>query len=93
MKQKYVPIEKQSKRKQREFHTAQRNDWGSINPVTQKVPNLKAYNRKKSKQRYEYEPGLDFLFFSKFHTQGFARASSPVMRLLRESNFVKSPLA
>jgi hypothetical protein len=62
MKQAYVPIEKQSKRKKREYHSLQRRDWGSLNPVTRKVPNLKAYNRKKSKHRYEYEPRLDFLF-------------------------------
>jgi hypothetical protein len=64
MKQAYVPIEKQSKRKQREYHSLQRRDWGNLNPVTRKVPNLKAYNRKKSKHRYEYEPCLDFLFAS-----------------------------
>ena len=60
MKQKYVPINKQSKRKQKEYHEARRKDWGNVNPVTRAVPNLKAYNRKKSKQRYEYEPCLDF---------------------------------
>ena len=60
MKQKYVPIEKQSKRKQKEFNSSQRRDWGSINPVTRKVPNLKAYDRKKSKRRYQHEPRLDF---------------------------------
>jgi len=61
MKQKYVPIEKQSKKNQKAFHAAQRKTWGSMCPVTQKVPNLKAYNRKKSKFRYDSEPNLDFL--------------------------------
>jgi len=60
MKQKYVPIEKQSKRRQKEFHAAQRKDWGSISPVTRVVPNKKAYDRKKSKYRYNGEPNLDF---------------------------------
>ena len=57
---KYVPIEKQSKRKQREYYGAQRRDWGGMSPVTQRVPNLKGYDRKKSKRRFEDEPGLDF---------------------------------
>ena len=61
MKHKYVPLDKRSKKEQKEFHAAQRRDWGAISPVTRKVPNLKVYNRKKSKHRHEYEPGLDFL--------------------------------
>ena len=65
MRQKYVPIEKQSKRKQKEFHAAQRRDWGGINPATQKVPNLKAYNRKKSKHGFDHEPCLDFFILAK----------------------------
>ena len=60
MSQKYVPIEKQSKKKQKEFHEKQRRDWGGMNPVTRKVPNLKAYDRTKSKQWEKYEPCLDF---------------------------------
>ena len=61
MKQNYIPLEKQSKRKQKEYHAIQRRDWGSISPVTRKVENAKVYNRKKSKQRWcEYEPCLDF---------------------------------
>jgi len=61
MKQKYVPIGKQSKRKQKEYNAIQRRDWGSLSPVTRVVENGKAYNRKKSKQRWcEYEPCLDF---------------------------------
>jgi len=56
LKPEFIPLEKQSKRKQREFHAARRKDWGAINPVTRKPPNPKAYNRKKSGQRYEHEP-------------------------------------
>jgi hypothetical protein len=67
MKHKYVPLEKRSKREQKEYHAIQRRDWGIINPSTQKAENAKAYNRKKSKQRWcEYEPSLDFLLFCSF---------------------------
>jgi len=62
MKQNYIPLEKQSKRNQRKYHAMQRRDWGNINPATKKVENGKAYNRKKSKQRWcECNPCLDFL--------------------------------
>jgi len=61
MKQNHIPLDKQSKRRKKKYHAAQRRDWGNLNPVTRKPPNPKAYNRKKSKQRYEHEPCLDFL--------------------------------
>jgi len=65
MKQKFIPLEKRTKREQKEYHSNQRRDWGTLNPVTRKVENGKAYSRKKSKQRWhEYEPGLDFSFRS-----------------------------
>jgi len=61
LKKRFIPLEKQSKRKQREYHAIQRRDWGGVNPVTRKPPNPKAYDRKKSGKRYEYEPLTGFL--------------------------------
>ena len=43
----FVPLNKQSKKKQKEFHAAQRRTWGVLNPVSKSVPSGKAYNRKK----------------------------------------------
>ena len=60
MSRKYVPLQKQSKQKQREFHAARRGDWGGINPVTRKPPNPKAYDRKKAGQRLDREPQPGF---------------------------------
>jgi len=63
MTQTNVPLSKLSKKRQKEFYAKQRKDWGCFNPVTRVVPNGKAYNRKKSKQRWnDHEPCLDFLF-------------------------------
>ena len=83
MKQKYVPLDKLSKRKKQEYYAAYRKDWGELNPVTRKTPNPKAYKRKKSGQRYEHEPLSEFylliqslennLFFS--FGFGFSRLS------------------
>ena len=57
MTQKYVPLAKQSKRKQKEHNKLQRQTWGETNPVTKQMPNAKAYNRKKSKHAYrDHEP-------------------------------------
>ena len=60
MKQKYVPLEKRSKRKQKEFHDMQRRSWGELNPITRKTANQKVYNRKKSERWHEYEPSVGF---------------------------------
>lgn len=60
MKQKFIPLEKRSKREQREYHAEQRGNWGGLNPTTRKPPNPKAYKRKKSERRWEHEPQLGF---------------------------------
>ena len=57
---KYVPLNKQSKKKQKEHHAAMRDSWGNTNPITKKIPNAKVYCRKKSKQSSYNEPSLDF---------------------------------
>ena len=45
---KYVPYEKLSKKEKRKLDSALRGTWGSLNPVTRKSPNPRAYNRKKA---------------------------------------------
>ena len=59
-RQKFIPLGKQSKKAQQEYHAARRKDWGSLNPVTRKPPDPKAYNRKKSGPRFEHEPWPGF---------------------------------
>ena len=68
---KYVSLDKRSKKAQREYHAKQRRTWGELNPVTRSVPSGKTYNRKKEKQRIgeEFRNGFDAdLFFRKFLT-------------------------
>lgn len=45
-----VPLRKQSKRAQKEYHARQRGTWNGLNPVTRIVPNGKAYDRNKAKR-------------------------------------------
>jgi hypothetical protein len=45
---KHIPYEKLSKKQRREVDLLQRSTWGSLNPVTRKPQNSRAYNRKKS---------------------------------------------
>ena len=48
--EKFIPFEKLSKKKQREFTAQKRGTWGGMNPVTRKADNPKAYNRKKARK-------------------------------------------
>lgn len=61
---KFVPLEKQSKKKKRAYHAVRRGNWGGVNPVTRKPPNPKAYRRKKSRTWEDDDStGRDFCTF------------------------------
>ncbi len=45
-----VPLKKQSKRAQKEYHSRKRGSWYGISPVTRSVPSGKAYDRKRIKR-------------------------------------------
>jgi len=42
---KFVPLGKQSKLKQKKYHASKRGSWGTLNPVTRKSVNPKAYTK------------------------------------------------
>ncbi len=50
--ERFIPYEKQSKKAQREQDRSRRQDWGTINPVTRKAENKKAYRRTKPSRWY-----------------------------------------
>lgn len=45
-----VPLKKQSKRAQKEYHSRKRGSWYGISPVTRVVPSGRAYDRKRIKR-------------------------------------------
>ena len=45
-----VPLKKQSKREQKEYHAKKRGSWNGVNAVTRVVPNDKAYDRNRIKR-------------------------------------------
>ena len=47
---KLVPIQKMSKKAQKEYPARQRRDWNGLSPVTRIVPHGKAYDRNRRKQ-------------------------------------------
>ena len=48
--EKFVSYEKLSKKKKRELDAKRRTTWGTLNPVTRKPANSKAYNRAKARK-------------------------------------------
>ncbi len=47
----FVPLDKRSKKAQKEYHSKQRRTWGEIKPVTRSISSEKVYNRKKEMQK------------------------------------------
>ena len=46
----FVPLNKQSKKAQKEYHARKRGSWYGISPVTRTCPSGKAYDRNKAKR-------------------------------------------
>ena len=59
--EKFIPYEKLSKKKRRELDAARRTVW-TINPVTRRPDNSKAYNRKKAQKRFDDTGSCAFCF-------------------------------
>jgi len=49
--QKHIPYEKLSKKARRAEDRRHRGDWGTLNPVTRRTPDLRHYDRKASRVR------------------------------------------
>ncbi len=49
-KKRMIPLAKQSKARQREYHAARRGSWNGVNPVSRIVPSGRAYDRNRIKQ-------------------------------------------
>lgn len=49
----HIPFAKLSKKRQRELNAQKRNTWGSLNPVTRKPKNSRAYDRARMKKEIQ----------------------------------------
>mgnify|MGYP007006674939 CR=1 FL=1 len=48
---KYISLDKRSKKAQKKYYAGFRRTWDGVNPVIRTMPNGKAYNRKKDKEK------------------------------------------
>lgn len=60
--EKYVPIEKRSKKERRALDRSRRVTWGAISPVTRKPANPKAYKRDKT-QKWREDSSMNASYF------------------------------
>ena len=47
--EKFIPLNKQSKKAQKAYYAKQRKTWQGLDPVTKRVESKKTYNRAKQK--------------------------------------------
>ena len=47
---KMIPLSKQSKKKQKQYHAKQRGSWNGVSPVSRTEPDRKKYDRNREKQ-------------------------------------------
>ena len=52
----FLPLEKRSKRAQRQAYAARRGSWNGVNPVSKVIPSGKAYRRCKNRIDWDGEP-------------------------------------
>jgi len=53
-----VPLDKRSKKAQREYHAKQRGSWHGVNPITRTVQSRKTYDRARVKQADRRDLGI-----------------------------------
>lgn len=61
--EKFVPLEKRSKKERKAYYAKQRGSWNGVNPVTRVVPSKKIYDRKQAK-RWKDDPSVPPVFLS-----------------------------
>ena len=59
--ERYIPVDKMSKKQKKAYYAARRGNWSGVNPVSRAVPSNKIYNRKQAKHWRE-EDALPVLF-------------------------------
>ena len=47
--ERYIPVDKLSKKQKKAYYAARRGSWNGVNPVSRQVPSKKLYNRKQAK--------------------------------------------
>lgn len=59
---KFVPLKKQSKTAQCEYHSHRRIDWGNVNPASRIEKDRRRYDRKRAKVLLQNESSKEDFF-------------------------------
>ena len=60
--ERYIPVDKLSKKQKKAYYAAKRGSWNGVNPVSRQVPSKKIYNRKQAKHWREEDALPVFIF-------------------------------
>ena len=63
--ERYIPVEKLSKKQKKAYYAARRGIWNGVNPVSRQVPSKKIYNRKQAKHWRDEDALPVFLYHIK----------------------------
>lgn len=61
--EKFIPFAKLSKKEQQAINKSRHKNWGSIDPVTKRPTNSKAYNRKKARAWKDTFPTSELFYY------------------------------
>lgn len=56
--EKFITVDKMSKKARKEYYSKKRNTWGEVNPTTRVMASVKTYNRKRAKSETLMLAGL-----------------------------------
>lgn len=62
--ERYIPVDKLSKKQKKAYYAAKRGSWNGVNPVSRQVPSKKIYNRKQAKH-WRDEDALPVLYYDR----------------------------
>jgi len=97
--EKFIPFEKLSKKEQQKRNAERRGSWYGLNPVTRKLENSKAYNRRKAQKWSDDSGSVPFVIsvrrssaavFFDYSPADFERLIKP-WRFLRMSRVAPRP--
>ncbi len=63
--ERYIPVDKLSKKQKKAYYAARRGSWNGVNPVSRQVPSKKIYNRKQAKHWRDEDALPVFLYHIK----------------------------
>lgn len=83
--ERYIPVDKLSKKQKKAYYAAKRGSWNGVNPVSRQVPSKKIYNRKQAKHWREEDALPVFIWFG-MQNAPYCLRNQTIQRVFDECN-------